>query len=60
MARFSTPTHIGVMESFIALGIIYFCFMMVGSIIGMVHAIERGEWTGTLTVDALGNFVSMS
>ncbi|MGA2087536.1 MAG: OFA family MFS transporter [Stellaceae bacterium] len=38
MARFSTPTHIGVMESFIALGIIYFCFMMVGSIIVRIPA----------------------
>ncbi len=38
MARFSTPTHIGVMETFIALGIIYFCFMMVGSIIVRIPA----------------------
>ena len=33
MARFSTPTHVGVAETFIALGVIYFCFMSVGAII---------------------------
>jgi MFS family permease len=33
MAHFSTPTHIGVAETFVALGIIYFCFMMVGAAI---------------------------
>src|SRR5580658_4139343 len=31
MARFSTPTHIGVAETFICLGVIYLCFMMVGA-----------------------------
>src|SRR5208282_3107552 len=29
MAQFSTPTHIGVAEAFICLGMVYFCFMMV-------------------------------
>src|ERR1700744_2024385 len=33
MNRFSTSTHIGVAETFIALGVIYFCFMMVGAAI---------------------------
>ena len=34
MSRFfSTPTHIGVAETFLVLGIIYFCFMMVGAAI---------------------------
>ena len=33
MAHFSTPTHVGVAETFVALGIIYFCFMMVGAAI---------------------------
>jgi MFS family permease len=33
MQRFSTPTHIGVAETFIVLGIVYFCFMMVGAAI---------------------------
>ena len=33
MAQFSTPTHVGVAEAFIALGVIYFCFMMVGAAI---------------------------
>jgi MFS family permease len=33
MARFSTPTHVGVAESFIVMGLIYLCFMMVGAAI---------------------------
>ena len=33
MARFSTPTHVGVMEAFIAMGLGYLCFMMVGAAI---------------------------
>jgi MFS family permease len=31
MARFSTPTHVGVGETFVVLGVIYFCFMIVGA-----------------------------
>jgi MFS family permease len=38
MARFSTPTHVGVAESFICLGIIYLCFMMVGAWIVRIPA----------------------
>jgi len=38
MAKFSTPTHVGVAEAFIALGTIYFCFMMVGAAIVRVPA----------------------
>src|SRR5271155_162023 len=38
MAHFSTPTHVGVQETFITLGIVYFCFMMVGSAIVRVPA----------------------
>jgi MFS family permease len=38
MGLFSTPTHIGVAESFIALGCIYFVFMMVGAAIVRVPA----------------------
>ncbi|MGA3305501.1 MAG: OFA family MFS transporter [Stellaceae bacterium] len=38
MGQFSTPTHVGVMETFICLGVIYFCFMIVGSIIVRVPA----------------------
>jgi MFS family permease len=38
MQRFSTPTHVGVAEAFIALGVIYFCFMMVGAIIVRIPA----------------------
>jgi MFS family permease len=33
MAHFSSPTHVGVAETFVALGVIYFCFMMVGAAI---------------------------
>ncbi|HEX3954321.1 MAG TPA: OFA family MFS transporter [Stellaceae bacterium] len=38
MAQFSTPTHVGVGEAFIALGVIYFCFMMVGAVIVRIPA----------------------
>ena len=38
MAKFSTPTHVGVAEAFIALGVIYFVFMMVGAMIVRVPA----------------------
>ena len=30
MGQFSTPTHVGVAETFIVMGLIYLCFMMVG------------------------------
>jgi MFS family permease len=33
MKRFTTDVHIGVMETFVVLGIVYFIFMVVGSII---------------------------
>src|SRR5271154_3994621 len=33
MAKFSTPTHVGVAETFIVIGLIYLCFMMVGAAI---------------------------
>jgi MFS family permease len=33
MDRFSTPTHVGVAETFICLGVIYTCFMLLGSAI---------------------------
>jgi MFS family permease len=38
MAHFSTATHVGVAETFIALGIIYLCFMWVGAAIVRVPA----------------------
>ena len=31
--EFSTPTHVGVAETFAALGIVYFCFMTIGAAI---------------------------
>ena len=33
MSLFSTPTHLGVAETFVVLGIVYFCFMLVGAAI---------------------------
>jgi MFS family permease len=33
MSQFSTPTHVGVAETFIVLGVVYFVFMMVGAFI---------------------------
>ncbi len=33
MGKFSTPTHVGVAETFIVMGAIYFVFMTIGSII---------------------------
>jgi MFS family permease len=33
MGKFSTPTHVGVAETFLVLGAVYFCFMMVGAAI---------------------------
>jgi MFS family permease len=38
MGRFTTETHIGVMETFIVLGIIYFIYMSIGAIIVRVPA----------------------
>ncbi|HZU89773.1 MAG TPA: OFA family MFS transporter [Stellaceae bacterium] len=33
MHKFSGPTHVGVAETFVVLGLVYFCFMMVGAAI---------------------------
>ena len=33
MSRFATPAHVGVAETFIVMGLVYFCFMMVGAAI---------------------------
>ena len=38
MSKFSTATHVGVAETFIVLGIVYFFFMMVGAVIVRVPA----------------------
>ncbi|HWK86994.1 MAG TPA: OFA family MFS transporter [Xanthobacteraceae bacterium] len=38
MSKFNTPTHVGVMETFVIMGAIYFCFMMVGAAIVRVPA----------------------
>jgi MFS family permease len=38
MSKFSTPTHIGVAETFIVLGVVYFFFMLVGALMVRVPA----------------------
>jgi MFS family permease len=38
MAKFSTPNHAGVADTFIVMGLIYFCFMMVGAAIVRIPA----------------------
>ncbi len=38
MHAFSTPTHIGVADTFVVLGIVYFCFMAIGGLIVRVPA----------------------
>jgi MFS family permease len=40
MNKFTTTTHVGVAETFIVLGIVYFIFMMVGAIIVRVPAAD--------------------
>jgi MFS family permease len=42
MAQFSTRTHVGVAEAWIAMGLIYLCFMLVGAAIVRVPA---EDWT---------------
>jgi MFS family permease len=38
MSKFSSPTHVGVAETFVVLGVVYFLFMMVGAAIVRVPA----------------------
>jgi MFS family permease len=38
MGKFSTPTHVGVLETFVVMGLIYFVFMMVGAFIVRIPA----------------------
>ena len=38
MSKFNTPAHVGVAETFICMGLIYLCFMMVGAAIVRVPA----------------------
>jgi MFS family permease len=38
MAKFSTPEHVGVVETFLVMGAIYLCFMMVGAAVVRVPA----------------------
>ena len=47
MHRFSTPTHMGVAETFIVLGAVYFIWMLVGSLIVRVPAHQTGNACAT-------------
>jgi len=38
MQQFATPTHVGVAETFVVMGVVYMCFMMVGAAIVRVPA----------------------
>jgi MFS family permease len=38
MSHFNTPTHVGVGETFVVLGIVYFAFMMVGAVLVRIPA----------------------
>ena len=38
MSKFSTPTHVGVLETFVVMGLIYFVFMMVGAFLVRIPA----------------------
>jgi MFS family permease len=38
MSHFSSPKHVGVAETFIVLGVVYFCFMMVGAALVRIPA----------------------
>src|SRR5580698_11126734 len=40
MQKFSTPTHVGVAEAFLALGVVYFVFMMIGAALVRVPAAD--------------------
>jgi MFS family permease len=40
MARYSTPSHLGVAETFVTLGLVYLCFIMVGAWIVRVPAAD--------------------
>ena len=40
MSKFSSETHVGVMETFVVLGVVYFIFMIVGSVIVRVPAAD--------------------
>ncbi|OHV68141.1 MFS transporter [Mesorhizobium sp. LCM 4577] len=55
MNLFSTPEHIGVAETFIVLGIVYFIFMMIGAIIVRVppDGWRPAGWTPPATQAAL-------
>ncbi|HYM74303.1 MAG TPA: OFA family MFS transporter [Stellaceae bacterium] len=59
MRQFSTATHVGVAETFIVLGLVYFCFMMVGAAIVRIPApgwqpegfVPPAQSTGLITTE---------
>ncbi len=55
MKLFSTPTHIGVAETFVVLGIVYFVFMMIGAITVRVPPMgwRPAGWTPPATQNAM-------
>ena len=55
MKLFSAPTHIGVAETFVVLGIVYFIFMMIGAIIVRVppEGWRPAGWTPPATQNAM-------
>ncbi len=55
MKLFSTPTHIGVAETFVVLGIVYFVFMMIGAITVRVPPVgwRPAGWTPPATQSAM-------
>jgi MFS family permease len=55
MARFSTPTHVGVAETFICLGVVYMFFMLVGSAIVRIPSPgwQPAGWTAPVKSSSL-------
>ena len=55
MTWFSTPQHIGVAETFVVLGIVYFIFMMIGAVIVRVppEGWRPAGWTPPATQGAM-------
>jgi len=55
MKLFSTPTHVGVAETFVVLGIVYFIFMLVGAVIVRVppEGWRPAGWTPPATQNAM-------
>src|SRR5271157_5575787 len=72
MGLFSSPTHVGVGKTFIVMGLIYTCFMLVGSavvlcmnvtagigVLGQASAMSQEMFPGRVTAAAAGGFVGL-